>query len=153
MITAKRRERAIFSQTDIGTLSKAPLGKPLGDKVERIIMSLCGRTDTVLNRSELTAELSGVVGRLEGAAEALELEAGRLVPVTVGVVEAEGDLELVVLLRQGHLVVRVHIAVVEDLRGVQCSSLLSERCFFDTCQVLKQPTTTAIVVSTRFTWR
>ena len=138
MITAKRRERAIFSQTHIGTLSKAPLGKPLGDKVERIIMSLCGRTDTVLNRSELTAELSGVVGRLEGAAEALELEAGRLVPVTVGVVEAEGDLELVVLLRHGHFVVRVLVTVVEDLGGFQRSSLLSEGCLLNAFQILKQ---------------
>ena len=138
MITAKRRERAIFSQTDIGTLSKAPLGKPLGDKVERIIMSLCGRTDTVLNRSELTAELSGVVGRLEVAAEALELEAGRLVPVTVGVVEAEGDLELVVLLRQGHFVVRVLVTEVEEFGGFQRPSLLSEGCLLNASQVLKQ---------------
>ena len=130
MITAKRRERANVSQTHIGTLSKAPLRKPLRDKVERV--------DTVLNRTELTAELSGVVGRLEGAAEALELEAGRLVPVAVGVVEAEGDLELVVLLRHGHLVVRVLVTVVEELGGVQRSSLLSEGCLLYAFQVLKQ---------------
>ena len=40
-------------------------------------------------------------------------------PSTVRLVEPEGDLELVRLLGQGHLAVRVHIAVVEDLRGVQ----------------------------------
>ena len=59
-------------------------------------------------------------------------------PVTVGVVEAEGDLELVVLLRHGHLVVRVLVTVVEDLGGFQRSSLLSEGCLLNAFQVLKQ---------------
>jgi len=51
--------------------------------------------------------------------EALELEARRFVPVTMRVIKPEGDLELVVLLRHGHLVVRVLIAVDEEVRGVQ----------------------------------
>ena len=37
----KGRERAIVNQTNIGTVSKAMLGKPLRDEVERI--------DTILN--------------------------------------------------------------------------------------------------------
>ena len=69
------------------------------------------------------------------------------------VIKPEGDLELIVLLRHGHLVVRVHIAVDEEVSGVQCSSLLSERCVFDTCQVLKQPNTIPVVVSMKITWR
>ena len=32
--SSKRRERAVVSQTNIGTVSKATLGKPLGDAVE-----------------------------------------------------------------------------------------------------------------------
>ena len=39
----KGRERAIVSQTNIGTVSKATLGKLLRDGVERIIMSISAR--------------------------------------------------------------------------------------------------------------
>ena len=45
----KGRERAIVSQTNIGTVSKATLGKLLSDGVERIIMGFSERIDTILN--------------------------------------------------------------------------------------------------------
>ena len=50
----KGRQRAIVSQTNIGTVSKATLGKLLRDGVERIralslSLSLSERIDTLLN--------------------------------------------------------------------------------------------------------
>ena len=45
----KGRERAIISQTNIGTVSKATLGKLLRDRVVRIIMGFSECTDTILN--------------------------------------------------------------------------------------------------------
>ena len=45
----KRRERAIVSQTNIETVSKAMLGKLLRDGMERIIMGFSERIDTILN--------------------------------------------------------------------------------------------------------
>lgn len=62
-----------------------------------------------------TAQLFRVASRLEGAAEALKLEARRLVPLAVGIVEAEGELELVLLLGEIHFVVGVHVTVLEDV--------------------------------------
>ena len=47
--SVKARERAIVNQTNIGTVSKATLGKLLRDKVERIIMGFSERIDTILN--------------------------------------------------------------------------------------------------------
>ena len=41
--------RAIVSQTNIGTVSWAPLRKVLRDAVERIIMGFSERIDTILN--------------------------------------------------------------------------------------------------------
>ena len=79
-----------------------------------------------------TAKLNRVVGGLEGVAEALKLEARRPVPLAEGLVEAEGDLEVVVLFGQRHLVHGVHVTVVENVRGFQRSSLLSERCLLKT---------------------
>ena len=84
-----------------------------------------------------TAKLNRVVGGLEGVAEALELEARRPVPLAEGLVEAEGDLKLVVLLRERYLVAGVHITVFEDVSGFQRSSLLSEWRVFKTFQILK----------------
>ena len=49
----KVRERAIVSQTNTGTVSKATLGKLLRDGVERIIMGFSERTGTILNWTEL----------------------------------------------------------------------------------------------------
>ena len=89
----------------------------------------------------ITAKLVRVATGVEGAAEALEPEAGGLVPVPVGVVEAEGDLEVVVLFRHGHLVVGVHVPVPEDVGGLQRPLQLSERGALDTRQVLKQTVT------------
>ena len=45
----KGRERAIINQTNIGTVSKATLGKLLRDGMERIIMGFSERVDTILN--------------------------------------------------------------------------------------------------------
>ena len=45
----KGRETAIANQTNIGIVSKATLGKLLRDGVERIIMDLSERIDTILN--------------------------------------------------------------------------------------------------------
>ena len=70
--------------------------------------------DDVMMMMMITAKLSRVVCGLEIATEALELEARRHVPLTVGVVEPEGDLELVVLLRHGYLVVLGPQTKVED---------------------------------------
>ena len=81
--------------------------------------------------------MSRVVGGLESVAEALKLEARRLMPGAKGLVEAEGDLKLVVLLRERYLVAGVHITVFEDVSGFQRSSLLSEWCVFKTFQILK----------------
>ena len=80
--------------------------------------------------------MSGIVSGFERVAEALKLEARRLVPGAVRLVESEGDLELVVLLCQRHLVVGVHVTVFEDVRCFQRPPLLSERRIFKTCQVL-----------------
>ena len=88
-------------------------------------------------KTKITAKLSRVVGGLESVAEALKLEARRLMPGAKGLVEAEGDLKLVVLLRERYLVAGVHITVVEDVSGFQRSSLLSEWRVFKTFQILK----------------
>ena len=45
----KGRKRAVVNQTNIGTVSKATLGKLLRDGVERTIMGFSGRIDTILN--------------------------------------------------------------------------------------------------------
>ena len=45
----KGRERAIVNQTDIGTVSKATLGKLLRERVKHIIMGFSKRVDTILN--------------------------------------------------------------------------------------------------------
>ena len=45
----KGRERAIVSQTNTGTVSKATLGKLLRDGVESIIMGFSERVDILLN--------------------------------------------------------------------------------------------------------
>ena len=45
----KGRERAIVSQTKIGTVSMATLGKLLRDGEERIIMGFSECIDTILN--------------------------------------------------------------------------------------------------------
>ena len=45
----KGREMAIANQTNIGTVSRATLGRLLGDGVERIIMRFSERIDTILN--------------------------------------------------------------------------------------------------------
>ena len=45
----KGQVRAIVNQTNIGAVSKAALGKPLQEEVERIIMSFSKCTDTILN--------------------------------------------------------------------------------------------------------
>ena len=66
-------------------------------------------------------------------------------PGSIGVEEAEGDLELVVLLGQRHLIVSVRITVVENVSETQISSLLSERFVSDTGQVLKQTVAMEIV--------
>ena len=81
--------------------------------------------------------MSRVVGGLESVAEALKLEARRLMPGAIGLEEAEGDLKLVVLLRERYLVAGVHITVFEDVSGFQRSSLLSEWRVFKTFQILK----------------
>ena len=44
----KGRKRAIVSQTNIGTVSNAALGKLPRDGVERIIMGFSERIDTIL---------------------------------------------------------------------------------------------------------
>jgi len=48
-LSLKGRERAIVSQTNIGSVSKATLRKLLRDVVERIIMGFSERLDTILN--------------------------------------------------------------------------------------------------------
>ena len=45
----KGRHRAIVSQTDIGSVSKATLGKLLRDGVERIILGFSERINSILN--------------------------------------------------------------------------------------------------------
>ena len=45
----KGRKRAIVNQTNIGTVSKAALGKLLRDGVERIFMAFSERIDIILN--------------------------------------------------------------------------------------------------------
>ena len=47
--SSKGRERAIVNQRNNGTVSKATLGKLLGDGVESIIMGFFERIDTILN--------------------------------------------------------------------------------------------------------
>ena len=54
---SKGRERAIVNQTNIGTVSKATLGKLLRDGVECIIMGFSERIDIILNWTKWT-ELS-----------------------------------------------------------------------------------------------
>ena len=49
----KGRERAVVSQTNNGTVSKATLGKLLRHGMERIWSFFLERIDTVLNWSEL----------------------------------------------------------------------------------------------------
>ena len=45
----KGRERAFVSLTNIGTVSKATLGKLLRDKMERMIMGFSERINNILN--------------------------------------------------------------------------------------------------------
>ena len=45
----KGGERAIVSQTNIGTVSKVTLGKRLREGEERIIIGFFERIDTILN--------------------------------------------------------------------------------------------------------
>ena len=54
----KGRERAIVSQTNIGTVSKATLAKLLRDGVERTNMSFSECIDTILNRTERNGTVS-----------------------------------------------------------------------------------------------
>ena len=56
LCSLKGRERAIVTQTNVGTVSKATLGKLLRDKVKRIIMGSSERMDSILNRTELNWE-------------------------------------------------------------------------------------------------
>ena len=103
--------------------------------------NLCSSTGNQRDKQDkryATTKLSRVVGRHEDVAVTFKLEGRRFVPIAVNLVESEGDLELVVLLCHGHLVVVVHVAVVEDVRCLQGSFFLSERCGFNTCQILKQ---------------
>ena len=75
-----------------------------------------------------TAKLIRVRCRLEVVTEALEFEARRPVPVAIGLEEAEGDLELAVLLfGQRHLIVLPPISEDKRVPGVESSFLLVER--------------------------
>ena len=76
-----------------------------------------------------------IAGGHEGATEALKLEARRFVPGTARREESEGDFKLVVLLCYGHLFVAFPVG--EDVRCLQISTLLSERCVLQPQLVLE----------------
>ena len=104
--------------------------------------------DQKQDKQHVTAKLSRVVGGLESVGEALKLEARRPVPGAERFVEAEGDLELVALLRERYLVVVVHVPVPKDVRCLHISCPLVERGGCYTCQILEQTSAMIVVLTT-----
>ena len=58
VLALKGQERAIVSQTNAGTVSKATLGKLLRDGVERTFMDFSEPADIILNWTELSVQLT-----------------------------------------------------------------------------------------------